>query len=90
MLLEYQFLQVSHDFRLSVHAILSTWSVAVILFIFAVTTGSTIGWRSVTTLAPLIFSIATTVAFFYWEACQPIECAAVYVCSIVQGFSDLN
>lgn len=52
-------------------------TVAVILFIFAVTTGSMIGWRSVTTLAPLIFSIAMTVAFFYWEAFQPIECAAV-------------
>ncbi|KAG1727619.1 major facilitator superfamily domain-containing protein [Suillus lakei] len=56
---------------------ISILTVAIILFIFAVTTGSIAGWGSVMTLAPLVISIAMTVVFFYWEALQPIECAAV-------------
>ncbi|KAG2153646.1 MFS general substrate transporter [Suillus bovinus] len=56
---------------------ISILTVAVILFIFAVTTASMIGWRSATALVPLAFSIAMTGSFFCWEALQPIECAAV-------------
>lgn len=52
-------------------------TVAVILFIFGVTTGSITGWGSAQTLAPLVVSIAMTAAFFYWETFQPIECVAV-------------
>lgn len=52
-------------------------TVAVILFIFGVTTGSITGWGSAMTLAPLVISIAMTAAFFCWEAFQPSECAAV-------------
>ncbi|KAG2342562.1 MFS general substrate transporter [Suillus weaverae] len=56
---------------------ISILTVTVILFIFAVTTGSVTGWGSAMTLAPLAISIAMTAVFFYWEALQPIECAAV-------------
>ncbi|KAG1812501.1 major facilitator superfamily domain-containing protein [Suillus subaureus] len=56
---------------------ISILTVAVILFIFAVTTGSITGWGSATTLAPLVIAIAMIAVFFFWEALQPIECAAV-------------
>ncbi|KAG2121415.1 MFS general substrate transporter [Suillus cothurnatus] len=52
-------------------------TVAVILFIFAMTTGSIAGWGSAMTLAPLVIAIGITAVFFFWEAFQPIECAAV-------------
>ncbi|KAG1851174.1 MFS general substrate transporter [Suillus subluteus] len=56
---------------------ISILTVAVILFIFSVTTGSTTSWGSAMTLAPLVIAIAMIAAFFFWEAFQPIECAAV-------------
>lgn len=56
---------------------ISLLTAAVILFIFAVTSGSIAGWGSAMTLVPLVVSIATTAVFFYWEALQPVGCAAV-------------
>ncbi|OAX40409.1 MFS general substrate transporter [Rhizopogon vinicolor AM-OR11-026] len=55
----------------------SILTVALILFIFAVTFTSTDGWASATVLAPLIISISMIVAFFYWETCIPVEKAAI-------------
>ncbi|CAE6413017.1 unnamed protein product [Rhizoctonia solani] len=43
-------------------------TVAVILFVYALTSGSVEGWRAAGVLAPLFVSIALTVAFFLWEA----------------------
>lgn len=56
---------------------ISILTVAVILFIFAVTTGSITGWGSAMTLGPLVIAIAMIAVFFFWEAFQPIECAAI-------------
>lgn len=42
--------------------------VAVILFIFAVTSGSTNRWGSAYVLAPLIISLAIVAVFLWWEA----------------------
>jgi MFS family permease len=53
--------------------------VALILFIFAVTSGSTDGWASAMVLAPLVISILMMVAFFYWETLLPADKAAMYV-----------
>ena len=41
---------------------------AIILFIYALTTGSISSWKSAGVLAPFIVSIALMVAFFLWEA----------------------
>ncbi|KIM33566.1 hypothetical protein M408DRAFT_61189 [Serendipita vermifera MAFF 305830] len=43
-------------------------TVAVILFIFAVTSGSTKGWATAYVLAPLIISVVIFAVFFWWEA----------------------
>jgi MFS family permease len=53
--------------------------VGLILFIFALTSGSTHGWASVMVLVPLVISISMVVAFFYWETRIPVEQAAMYV-----------
>ncbi|OAX32395.1 MFS general substrate transporter, partial [Rhizopogon vinicolor AM-OR11-026] len=55
----------------------SILTIAIILFIFAVTSGSTDGWASAMVLAPLIISILMMVAFFYWETLIPVENAAI-------------
>ncbi|KAH9888529.1 MFS general substrate transporter [Cubamyces lactineus] len=52
-------------------------TVALILFIFAITSGSEDSWASARVLAPLIISIFMTVVFFVWEAWMPAEDAAV-------------
>ncbi|KAI0628440.1 MFS general substrate transporter [Trametes polyzona] len=52
-------------------------SVALILFIFAITSGSEDGWSSARVLAPLIISVFLMVAFFSWEAFMPASDAAV-------------
>jgi hypothetical protein len=52
--------------------------VAFILFIFAVTSGSTDGWASAIVLVPLIISVSMVAAFFYWETLIPGERAAMY------------
>lgn len=54
-------------------------SVALILFIYAVTSGSSDGWATAGVLAPLIISIFLIVGFFYWETLIPFENAAMYV-----------
>lgn len=41
---------------------------AVILFIFAVTSGSTKGWATAYVLAPLIISLVIVAVFFWWES----------------------
>ncbi|KAI0666963.1 MFS general substrate transporter [Trametes maxima] len=50
---------------------------ALILFIFAITSGSESGWASARVLAPLIISVFMIAAFFVWEAWMPAEDAAV-------------
>ncbi|OSC97055.1 MFS general substrate transporter [Trametes coccinea BRFM310] len=52
-------------------------TVALILFIFAITSGSEDGWSSARVLAPLIISVFMTTGFFFWEARMPAEDAAV-------------
>ncbi|KAJ8592752.1 MFS general substrate transporter [Rhizopogon salebrosus TDB-379] len=55
----------------------SVLTVALILFIFAVTSGSTDGWASAMVLAPLVISISMVIAFCYWETLLPAEKAAI-------------
>ncbi|EGN97457.1 hypothetical protein SERLA73DRAFT_110686 [Serpula lacrymans var. lacrymans S7.3] len=55
----------------------SILTVALILFIFAVTSGSTDGWGSGMVLAPLIISIFLIGGFFYWETLLPTHRAAI-------------
>ena len=52
-----------------------------ILFIFAVTSGSIQGWATPYVLAPLIISVLLLVAFFVWEAHIDEIDAAMYVLS---------
>ncbi|KAG8684142.1 hypothetical protein FRC11_012555 [Ceratobasidium sp. 423] len=42
-------------------------TVAVILFVYALTTGSVKGWRAAGVLAPLFVSVSLAVVFFLWE-----------------------
>ncbi|EMD35861.1 hypothetical protein CERSUDRAFT_53112, partial [Gelatoporia subvermispora B] len=55
----------------------SILTAALILFIFAITSGSTAGWASATVLAPLIISVFMVVGFFYYETLIPTDQAAV-------------
>lgn len=55
----------------------STLTAGLVLFIFAVTSGSSIGWATARCLAPLVISVFTVAAFFYWETIIPEEDAAV-------------
>ncbi|KAG1723918.1 major facilitator superfamily domain-containing protein [Suillus paluster] len=55
----------------------SILTVALTLFIFAVTSGSTDGWASAIVLVPLIISLSMGVGFFYWETLMPVEKAAI-------------
>ncbi|KAG1880742.1 major facilitator superfamily domain-containing protein [Suillus subluteus] len=55
----------------------SILTVALILFIFAVTSGSTDGWASAIVLVPLIISILMVIGFFYWETLIPVDKAAI-------------
>lgn len=50
---------------------------AIVLFVYAVTSGPIDGWGSANTLAPLIISIALGAAFFVYEARIPEEMAAL-------------
>ena len=52
-------------------------TVAVILFIFAVTSGSTKGWATAYVLAPLIISIFVLGAFLVWESRIPPDDAVL-------------
>ncbi|KZT12694.1 major facilitator superfamily MFS-1 [Laetiporus sulphureus 93-53] len=53
------------------------FAVALILFIFAVTSGATSGWRSARIIVPLIISFVLFVLFFVWEAKIPESYAAL-------------
>ncbi|KZT01861.1 MFS general substrate transporter [Laetiporus sulphureus 93-53] len=55
----------------------SVLTAALILFIFAVTSGSASGWGSATVIAPLVISVLMVVAFFYYETRIPVSTAAV-------------
>ncbi|KAI0740199.1 MFS general substrate transporter [Earliella scabrosa] len=55
----------------------SILTVALILFIFAVTSGTTEGWGSAAVLAPLIISIFLVAGFFYYETTIPANRAAI-------------
>lgn len=52
-------------------------AVALILFIFAITSATDAGWSSAHVLVPLIISIFMIVGFFVWEARIPPVKAAV-------------
>ncbi|KAF9242844.1 major facilitator superfamily domain-containing protein [Melanogaster broomeanus] len=52
-------------------------TVAFILFIFAVTSGSAGGWATAEVLVPLIISILMIAGFFYWETLIPVDKAAI-------------
>ncbi|KAF9221117.1 MFS general substrate transporter [Gyrodon lividus] len=55
----------------------SLLTVALILFIFAVTSGSVDGWATAAVLIPLIISIMMIAGFFYWETLIPVDKAAI-------------
>ena len=50
---------------------------ALILFIFAVTSGTTDGWGSAAVIAPLIIAVFMVAGFFYFETRIPAERAAI-------------
>lgn len=50
---------------------------AIILFVYAVTSGPIDGWGSANCLAPLVISIVLSVAFFVYEAKIPEDSAAL-------------
>lgn len=52
-------------------------TVALVLFIFALTSASDHGWGTAYILCPLIISIFVLAGAFYWEASVPFEHAAV-------------
>ncbi|KAG8820920.1 hypothetical protein FRC17_009983 [Serendipita sp. 399] len=52
-------------------------TVSVILFIFAVISGSTEGWGTAYVLCPLVISIAIFAAFLWWEARLPPDDAVM-------------
>ncbi|KAL1940391.1 hypothetical protein VTO73DRAFT_8963 [Trametes versicolor] len=66
-----------HKLKMLDLAGVSILTVALILFIFAITSGSDDGWSSARVLVPLIISIFMLVAFFFWEAWIPADNAAV-------------
>ncbi|THG96869.1 hypothetical protein EW026_g5038 [Hermanssonia centrifuga] len=55
----------------------SILTAALILFIFAVTSGSSSGWGSALVLAPLVIAVFMVAAFFYYETVIPPAVAAV-------------
>ncbi|KAF8123559.1 major facilitator superfamily domain-containing protein [Boletus edulis] len=52
---------------------------ALILFMYAVTSGSVDGWATAGVLAPLIISVLLIIGFFYWETLVPADKAAIAV-----------
>ncbi|KZT37994.1 MFS general substrate transporter [Sistotremastrum suecicum HHB10207 ss-3] len=55
----------------------SVLTAAMILFIFAITSGSSSGWATALVLAPLIISVFMMVFFFWYERRIPVEKAAL-------------
>ncbi|KAG9310787.1 major facilitator superfamily [Chiua virens] len=56
---------------------ISILTVALILFIYALTSGAADGWATAAVLTPLIVSILLIILFFYWETLIPIDQAAI-------------
>ncbi|KAH9947514.1 major facilitator superfamily domain-containing protein [Amylocystis lapponica] len=56
---------------------LTAYAVALILFIFAITSGSSDGWGSAKVIAPLVISVFVAGGFFLWEALIPEYYAAL-------------
>jgi ABC-type uncharacterized transport system permease subunit len=54
-------------------------TVAIILFILALTESTTSGWGSAIVIAPLVIAIVLVVSFFFYESWLPQERAAMYV-----------
>jgi fatty acid desaturase len=54
-------------------------TVAIILFILALTESTTSGWGSAIVIAPLVIAVILVVAFFFYESWLPQERAAMYV-----------
>ncbi|KAI0641791.1 MFS general substrate transporter [Trametes meyenii] len=55
----------------------SILTAALVLFIFAITSGTTSGWGSAGVLAPLVISVVMVAAFFYYETTIPTDKAAI-------------
>ncbi|KAI0667389.1 MFS general substrate transporter [Trametes maxima] len=55
----------------------SILTAALILLIFAITSGSSSGWGSAGVLAPLVISVVMVAAFFYYETTIPVDKAAI-------------
>ncbi|OCH86704.1 MFS general substrate transporter [Obba rivulosa] len=55
----------------------TVFTASLILFIFAVTSGSIDGWGSAKVIAPLVISVVLMVLFFLWEARLPESYAAL-------------
>ncbi|KAJ7301419.1 major facilitator superfamily-domain-containing protein [Mycena albidolilacea] len=62
--------------RLDLIGVIS-FTAALILFIFAITSGSIDGWRSAQVIAPLVLSFVLMVFFFVWESRLPESYAAI-------------
>lgn len=54
-----------------------TFTIAIVLFVYGVTSGSVNGWSSVNFLAPLLISLALLAAFLVYEAKIDPEMAAL-------------
>ena len=52
-------------------------TVALVLFIFSLTTGSTGRWSQGIVIGPMIASAVLTAGFFYWESILPDDTAAL-------------
>ncbi|KAF8151209.1 major facilitator superfamily domain-containing protein [Mycena galopus ATCC 62051] len=50
-------------------------TIGLILFVFAVTSGSISGWRSAQVIASLILAVALIFGFFIWETRVPVDAA---------------
>ncbi|KAF8833506.1 hypothetical protein BDN67DRAFT_976562, partial [Paxillus ammoniavirescens] len=55
----------------------SILTAAIILFIFALTSGSADGWTTAEALVPLIMPVLMIAGFFYWETVIPVDQAAI-------------
>lgn len=55
----------------------SILTAALILFIFAITSGSTVGWATAEVLVPLVISVFGVAGFFFFETRIPASTAAV-------------
>ena len=50
---------------------------ALVLFIYAITSGATFGWKSADVIAPLVISVVLIPAFLFWETRLSSEMAAM-------------